>query len=61
MLFIAGFGYVVLMMALGTMLFLPASRRIGKIPSAIIGVEATVALTLCIALLYRSLRFFGIV
>ena len=61
MLFIAGFGSVLSMMALGTVLFLPASRRIGKLPSAIIGVEATVTLTLCIALLYRSLRFFGIV
>jgi hypothetical protein len=60
MLFIAGFGAVGSVMALAAVLFFPISKKIGKVPVGIIGLEATAALILSIALLYKSFDFFGI-
>ena len=60
MLFIAGFGAVGSMLVLAAVLFLPISKRIGKVPVGIMGVEATATLILSLTLLYKSFDFFGV-
>ncbi len=58
---IAGIGALSSAIILAAVIFVPVSIHIGKVPASIIGIQAGLILILSSVLLYRSLRFFGII
>ena len=61
MLYISGIGTMGAATALAAVTHRPITQHIGQIPARIIGVEAGIALLLSIVLVFRSLKFFGLV